>query len=94
LLYIGAAPRLHIPLHSGLNPENELKRWSITLESVWETKPLIRRNDCQLELHTVNDGLELDLAKLLGPKPLGTYILRASNREMSKLNIGSDFGPR
>lgn len=93
LLYIGAAPRLHIPLHSGIDPENELKRWSITLESVWETKPLIRRNDCQLELHTVSDGLELDLAKLLGPKPLGTYILRASNQRDVEVEYRFRFWP-
>jgi len=79
LLYVGVLPHLHIPLPIGADPANEITRWHITIESVWEAEPVIHKNDCHTQLQVMTNSLELDLARVLGDKPVGTYNLHVTN---------------
>lgn len=82
-LYIGAPPRVRIPLVGRTSVDEELKRWQFTLVNDWPAAP--SRNLRRVPLYdlrrhlTVADtyvDLALDNPQLLGPAPMGNYTLR------------------
>lgn len=79
-LFLGGAPRLRIPLRSGVDPVEEFKRWRIEINSTWEAEPFVRQEfklTEKAESVTVEESaLEFDLGAVLGSEPKGTYILR------------------
>ncbi len=82
LLYIGAAPTLRIPLRPGVDIGDELKRWRVEINSVWEAEPVVHQDFKLIEIEKLHflsadeSALKLDLAAVLGNEPKGTYNLR------------------
>lgn len=79
-LYIGTPPTLRIPLRPGVTAGDELKRWHVEINSVWEAEPSLRQSfklsEKNESIVTDDSALEFDLAAILGREPKGTYALR------------------
>ena len=79
-LYVGAPPILRIPLRPGINPEDELKRWQIEINSTWEAEPslhqLLKLSKTSNSVTIEDAAIQLDLRGALGVDPKGTYALR------------------
>lgn len=93
-LYIGSSPKVWIPLRPGVTVEDELKRWHIEINSVWEALPSLRQgfklSDKPESVTVIDSALEFDLNAVLGNEPKGTYSLHVRG----PLEIDVDFAFR
>lgn len=91
LLYLGGAPILRIPLRSGVDISDELKRWKIEINSAWEADPFIRQEFRVMDhfefLDAEETALKLNLAAVLGDEPKGTYTLRVRGPRETDVEI-------
>jgi len=81
-VYIGAPPRVRIPLVGRAGLEEELARWRVTVRSKWTAIPERRVTVSLAEIRSemdVNAGtvdLPLRLPSLLGDGPCGNFMVR------------------
>lgn len=75
-----AAPALALPLRNPQDPAEELKRWSLQLESRYAARPQGEWQASGEELPSVfeNNEARLSLSYWLGETPVGTYHLKVS----------------
>jgi len=78
-LYNGTPPKLWIPLRPGVRAEDELKRWHVEINSVWEAQPSLRQSfrlsEKSESVTWDKYALEFDLSAILGDEPKGTFTL-------------------
>lgn len=81
-IFFDNPPMLHLPSSGRQTPGEEAKRWRLSLSSKWAASPEVNAGftpDIQSEfVEVAPDVLIVDLSdsSLLGPNPVGTYLLK------------------